>query len=315
MVKQFAIFLFAAEMTFALTLSVPNWAQSAQQKASISVSKQNPDRPRLDTDPNEIYVRAWSWLGSNDPYSYFPVMANPRCLVIKYDAQLFTIDDDPRFLIIKVNGKAVTGMFMPHQPDSYCSRKLLQELGVPITVPPTKYSNEWKVQTGYAGLHRGEGYYNFADHVVDKIWILPLDVTVGTVTRRSLPVVVEQCGYDTLDHEGYDNLGVDLFVIGSDFFKPGKFEITGATINYQGQLLATIDRPQDYARYYRNSDGTLPVISEQEMERVDAESLKQKIEVEKQFPKQAKLGPPLLKRAFWSLSPFWQKVRQQHQLL
>jgi hypothetical protein len=74
---------------------------------------------------------------------------------------------------------------------------------------------------------------------VKKVWILPLNITVGTVERRGVPVIVT----DDLDIGQEQGVPVDRdrIVIGNSFFEPGTFALKDNAIEYKGPLSMTVD--------------------------------------------------------------------------
>jgi hypothetical protein len=71
------------------------------------------------------------------------------------------------------------------------------------------------------------------EHSIKKVWILPLNLTAGTVTRRGLPVIVKLAPGEVGQEEGTP-ANPDRIVIGNSFFAPGTFTLTDNTIEYKG---------------------------------------------------------------------------------
>jgi len=173
------------------------------------------------------------------------------------------METDPRYIGVEINGKKAEAVFLPGQYDCYCRPELLQALGIPISVQPVIYKESWSARGGFFTSLCPIWQSASACQSLEKVWILPLDITVGKISRRGVPVIVKLVPGDCGQEEGTP-VNPAMLVLGNGFFKPGTYALTEKAIAYQGPLLVTVEKPTISNRRYASPDGSpLPPMSKQ----------------------------------------------------
>ena len=249
-----------------------------EQKYATELEKSN-DRNPLRAPPSLQYENSCYLLGGR-----FQLVFVDACVraASQYSCkQVNTCDcrsePDSRYLDVEINGKHASAVFLQSQQDCYCPPALLKKLGIPISVQPVVYSDSWCGRHGFfpevdkgwrpsPGQPRYPGWREVSVvHTMQKVWVVPLKLTVGTVTRRELPVIVKlTSGGSFQTAEGLPDVA-DRIVIGTGFFAPGAFALTKSTVVYAGPLSMTVDHPIVTNHQYSGKP-----MSEQEVDRIAA---------------------------------------------
>jgi hypothetical protein len=162
--------------------------------------------------------------------------------------------------------------------------ELLKKLGIPIPAQPVFYSDNWFGVRGYfpgsmMPMLPGPTWQEASvEHRIKKVWILPLNLTVGAVTRRGLPVIVKLAWPGVImlgDQEYMTPANPDRLVIGNSFFAPGTFTLTDNTIEYKGPLSVTVEHPVVTNPSYSGSP-----MSQQEVARIAAKAEQERKQAE-----------------------------------
>ncbi len=140
-------------------------------------------------------------------------------------------------ITILVNKRRVTAIFDPHSKGSRCGRQLMDKLGINLPERPFAYSDfyfPYFPTMSFAEIPRSGPHLV---HQVDTRWAMPVDIEIMGVKRAAVPIVVIDKGGATMIEHSYE-FGPYGFVLGSDFFEPGKFNVVDNNVIYEGPLVA-----------------------------------------------------------------------------
>jgi hypothetical protein len=161
----------------------------------------------------------------------------------------------PGNLLIRINDRDISAV-RGQGARSTCSRLSLEKLGIPIYVQPTKYVDHWQVIVGQSDPTQTPQLI----HLVDKEWIVPVDISVGDITKHNVPVVVRE-NMSTSEMPG----------------DPARFELGKSFFDPQNVSATTI------ASTHASSE-----ISKTEVRRIDEQAAREKAECEAQLQEAAK---------------------------